>query len=138
TLGDGGDVFMLDMGEPIKIVDLARDLIQLSSQRAEDIQIVFTSLRPGEKLFEELRLTGETIRPTRHPRIVITEQPQLDHSAVANIGLRLEQAVHAGSDGAVTVLRELVPEFISPSAQPLMKAAPVPLSVASAAVAALP
>jgi FlaA1/EpsC-like NDP-sugar epimerase len=137
TLGDGADVFMLDMGEPIKIVDLARDLIQLSSQRAEDIQIVFTGLRAGEKLFEELRLTGETIRPTRHPRIVITEQPQLDHAAVANIGMRLDQAVRDGNDAAVAVMRELVPEFVSP-APSSTKAALVPLSMASAAVAALP
>jgi FlaA1/EpsC-like NDP-sugar epimerase len=139
TLGDGGNVFMLDMGEPIKIVDLARDLIQLSSQRADDIQIVFTGLRPGEKLFEELRLTGETIRPTRHPRIVITEQPQLDHASVVNLGLRLDQAVVAGNEAAVAVLRELVPEFVSPGAEPPAKAsAPAPLTVATAAIAALP
>src|SRR5205085_4954044 len=111
--GDEAYVFILDMGEPIRIVDLARDLIQLSGHREEDIDIVFTGLRPGEKLYEELRLSGETTQPTRHPRIVITALPQLDHAAVARIALRLERAVNDDGDDAIDVLHELVPEFVS-------------------------
>lgn len=84
TLGDGGRVFMLDMGEPLKIADLARDLIRLSSQSENDIQIIYTGLRPGEKLFEEIRLEGESIHPTVHPQIVITEAPQPDPAKVSH------------------------------------------------------
>src|SRR5262249_57826702 len=70
TLGSDGQIFMLDMGEPIKIADLARDLIRLSNHTEDEIQIVFTGLRRGEKLFEEIRLEGESIEPTVHPQIV--------------------------------------------------------------------
>jgi len=78
TLGDAGRVFMLDMGEPVKIVDLAHDLLRLSNHGDDEIPIVFTGLRPGEKLFEEIRLEGESVHPTVHPQIVITETPQPD------------------------------------------------------------
>ena len=70
--GQGGQIFLLDMGEPIKIVDLARQMITLSGFRPdEDIDIAFTGVRPGEKLFEELRTEGENIEPTTHPKIRI-------------------------------------------------------------------
>src|SRR5437763_2700268 len=82
TLGDAGRVFMLDMGEPVKIADLARDLIQLSNHTEDEIPIVFTGLRPGEKLFEEIRLEGESTHPTVHPQIVVTEPPQPDAARV--------------------------------------------------------
>ncbi|HSP16195.1 MAG TPA: nucleoside-diphosphate sugar epimerase/dehydratase [Thermoanaerobaculia bacterium] len=75
TLGSGRDVFMLDMGEPLKIADLARDIIRLSNHGEAEIGITFTGLRPGEKLFEEISLKGESIRPTVHPQIVVTEPP---------------------------------------------------------------
>lgn len=69
--GDGGEIFVLDMGKPVKIVDLARQLIELSGLRPEeDIEIVFTGLRPGEKLFEELSYSGENIMSTQHPKIM--------------------------------------------------------------------
>ncbi len=76
TLGNDRQIFMLDMGEPIKIVDLARDLIRLSNHADDEIPIVYTGLRPAEKLFEEIQLKGESIRPTTHPQIVVTESPQ--------------------------------------------------------------
>jgi len=72
TMGQGGEIFILDMGEPVKIVDLARDLIALSGLRLEeDIEIQFTGLRPGEKLFEELSVEEENADKTRHPKIFV-------------------------------------------------------------------
>lgn len=109
TLGNGGNVFMLDMGEPIKIADLARDLIQLSNHVEEDIPIVFTGLRPGEKLFEEIRLSGEAFHPTTHPQIVITEAPQPDTSIV--LSWLAEAARRLETDCATSLLQQLVPEY---------------------------
>ncbi len=72
AMGDRGEIYVLDMGEPMRILDLARDLITLSGLRPyEDIDIVYTGLRPGEKLFEELEVSGESISKTRHPKIFI-------------------------------------------------------------------
>ena len=85
TLADSGDVFMLDMGEPVRIAELAKDLIRLSTHREDEIPIVFTGLRPGEKLFEEVRLHDESMRPTVHPQIVVTAAPQPDSALVAAI-----------------------------------------------------
>ncbi len=69
--GEGGEIFVLDMGKPVKIVDLARQLIELSGLRPdEDIEIQFVGLRPGEKLFEELNHKGENMKETQHPKIM--------------------------------------------------------------------
>jgi FlaA1/EpsC-like NDP-sugar epimerase len=123
TLGNRGDVFMLDMGEPLKIVDLARDLIRLSNHTEEEIPIVFSGLRPGEKLFEEIRLDGESIQPTVHPQIVVTNAPQPDAQLVAQWASRAGIACERG-DNVVPLLRELIPEYYVPAADAL--AAPLP------------
>jgi FlaA1/EpsC-like NDP-sugar epimerase len=68
-MGQNGEIFVLDMGEPIKIVDLARDMIRLSGFTEDDIRIEFSGLRPGEKLYEELLASGETTQPTPHPKL---------------------------------------------------------------------
>jgi len=110
TQGSGGEIFVLDMGKPVKIVDLARQLIELSGLRPDDdIEIEFVGLRPGEKLFEELSYKGENVTPTTHPKIMrfvcepmpvadvrsMLEEITLDmHTAEPNqMKLRLHKAV---------------------------------------------
>jgi FlaA1/EpsC-like NDP-sugar epimerase len=114
ALGDHGCVYMLDMGDPVRIQDLARDLIRLSHHDPEDIGIVFTGLRPGEKVAEEIQVFGEAVRPTVHPQIVVTEPPQPPSPLVAawlEQAGRLTSAVRPAA--VVALLRELVPEFRS-------------------------
>ena len=72
-MGQGGEVFVLDMGEPVKIVDLARNMIRLSGFTEGEIEIEFTGLRPGEKLYEELLADSEFTRPTHHPKIRVAK-----------------------------------------------------------------
>ena len=113
AMGDAGQVFMLDMGEPIRIAELARDLIRLSNQTEDEIPIVYTGLRPGEKMFEEIQLEGETISRTMHPQIVVTEAPQPDPADVAQwlASTRFQQTM-TSSDCRQTI-RRLVPEYMA-------------------------
>jgi FlaA1/EpsC-like NDP-sugar epimerase len=113
AMADGGEVFVLDMGEPVKIVDLARDLIRLSGLRPdEDIAIAFVGMRPGEKLFEELGLASEQVNRTAHPRInrwatAERGEGELDRDIAL---LRAATLAHDGA-GVRALLRTLVPEF---------------------------
>ncbi len=111
TLGNGRDVFMLDMGEPVRIVDLARDLIRLSNHTEDEIPIVFTGLRQGEKLFEEVRLDGESVHPTTHPQIVITDAAQPDSRLVHQW---LNETCDTSTMATLLRLRKLVPEYAPP------------------------
>ncbi|MFZ2360469.1 MAG: nucleoside-diphosphate sugar epimerase/dehydratase [Anaerolineae bacterium] len=121
VLGQGGETFVLDMGEPVKIVDLARDLISLSGlEVGRDIDIVYNGLRPGEKLFEELFVPGEDYQRTSHQKIFIASNA----SRLAPDGLdrsieTLIEAATAGDEAAIRGgLTGLVPEFRPPSGEP--------------------
>ena len=113
TMGKGGEIFVLDMGEPVKIVDLARELITLSGFRpGEDIELVFTGSRPGEKLFEELSIKGEDMQLTRHPKIGIWKNIPVDHDKVqAGINELLSMAKKQDYNEIVKKIKELVPEY---------------------------
>jgi FlaA1/EpsC-like NDP-sugar epimerase len=114
SIGKGGEVFVLDMGEPVKIVDLARNLILLSGlQPDRDIKIQYTGVRPGEKLFEELNLQHEYLVPTSHSKIrSYVCHHHLDEVQIKEIMHRLQQIVE---DQDVTslllMLQELVPGY---------------------------
>jgi FlaA1/EpsC-like NDP-sugar epimerase len=124
TLADHGCIYMLDMGEPVKIVDLARDLIRLSNHTEEEISIVFTGMRPGEKLFEEVRLKGESIKATVHPQIVVTEAPQPDALRVAKWLSRMQSAQTLTADAVLTGIRDLVGEYAPERQEPKRSAGP--------------
>jgi FlaA1/EpsC-like NDP-sugar epimerase len=112
TMGKGGEIFVLDMGEPVKIVDLARELITLSGF-GEDIKIDFTSPRPGEKLFEELSIKGEDMQPTRHPKIAIWKNIPMDREKLrASIKELVNASRMQNYDEIVEKIKELVPEYI--------------------------
>lgn len=112
--GEGGEVLVLDMGEPVKIVDLARQMIALSGFRPEiDIDIEYVGLRPGEKLFEELQHTAETHEPTAHPRIYRLKSPPPRPWAAWQESLTgLGEVVATGERSIVRAkIRELVPDY---------------------------
>jgi FlaA1/EpsC-like NDP-sugar epimerase len=114
TMGKGGEIFVLDMGEPVKIVDLARELVTLSGFRpGEDIEVVFTGSRPGEKLFEELSIKGEDMQLTRHPKIAIWKNIPMDRDKLrASIKELVDTANTQNYSEIVRKVKELVPEYI--------------------------
>jgi FlaA1/EpsC-like NDP-sugar epimerase len=78
SMGLGGEIFVMDMGEPVKIVDLAKDMIRLSGYTEDEIKIAYSGLRPGEKLFEELLANDEHTLPTPHPKLRIARAKDVD------------------------------------------------------------
>ncbi len=117
TMGRGGEIFVLDMGEPVKIVDLARDLIRLSGYTPDvDIAIEFSGVRPGEKLFEELSFTTENATKTRHPKIFVGTF-RVNPWEVVERGLERLHALSEGSapDLVKSAFQALVPEYAPPA-----------------------
>jgi FlaA1/EpsC-like NDP-sugar epimerase len=113
AMGDGGEIFILDMGEPVRIVDLARDLITLSGLRPnEDIEIKFSGVRPGEKLVEELSTSSELAEKTRHPKVFIGRiRPHEWEVTVAGVASLCELTDSSEADAIRAGLGKLVPEF---------------------------
>jgi FlaA1/EpsC-like NDP-sugar epimerase len=114
SMGKGGEIFVLDMGEPVKIVDLATELITLSGFRpGEDIEITFTGLRPGEKLFEELSIKGEDMQETRHPKIGIWKNIPMDRDKLRRSITELVELAKTGEHKVIAAkIKELVPEYL--------------------------
>ena len=115
TLGQGGEIFVFDMGKPIKILDLARNMIRLAGYTPEkDIRIEFTGLRPGEKLYEELLNQKETTLPTSNKKIMIARVREFDYDVVSKEVDKLITTTRQGKPfTTVKLMKQLVPEFIS-------------------------
>lgn len=118
TMGQGGEIFVLDMGEPVKIIDLAEQMIRLTGlEPGKDIEISFTGLRPGEKLYEELFHESEVLQATSHPKILLSESREVDWQQIQQVLVNLRVA--CGTRDVKNLYRELrvlVPEFVSAEA----------------------
>ena len=112
VLGKGGEIFVLDMGEPVKIRYLAEQMILLSGrQPGEDIEISFTGLRPGEKLFEELFHDQEKLQPTHHEKILLAGPRLAAWSELSEVINKMSESVSKFDEPAlIDALRQLVPE----------------------------
>ena len=113
AMGNGGEIFILDMGEPIKIFDLAQDLIRLSGLEVDqDIKIEFTGLEPGEKLYEELLTPQEGVTATKHQRIFVGQLETIEETELlAQIGALEELADRLDTEGIIAKLQEIVPTY---------------------------
>ena len=124
-MGLGGEVFVMDMGEPVKIVDLARDMIRLSELSENEIRIVYTGLRPGEKLFEELLADDEHTRPTPHPKLRIAKAREVDPGWLEGLLAWLGQERIPTDSEVRRDLKRWVPEYQS-QVRPRLKAVAAP------------
>jgi len=110
-MGRGGEVLVLDMGEPVRIVDLARDMIRLSGADPDRIRIVFTGLRPGEKLYEEPLAVEEATLPTHHPKLRIVKARSADAAAVRELVAWLQRDRGIPDADVRTWLKSCIPEY---------------------------
>ena len=112
TMGKGGEIFVFDMGKPVRIVDLAKRMIALSG--AGNIKIEFTGLREGEKLYEEVLSDKESTKPTPHPKIMVAAVREYDYNEALEGEKRLmEAATRLDAREVVRLMKEIVPEYIS-------------------------
>ena len=132
SMGNGGEIYLFDMGDAVKIRFLAEELIRLSGLLPhEDIEIVYTGLRPGEKLYEELLLDDEGVLPTAHNKICIAQSSISSHSElVENIDALVAAAKALDLAGVKENLRLIVPEYTPTENKPLAKVIPLPAAVA--------
>jgi len=115
AMGEGGEIYLFDMGKPVRIIDLAKKMIRMAGYVPEkDIAISITGLRPGEKLYEELLNYASKTMPTHHEKITIAQEPMVDYNRIPTM---VEQLVAmAQTDSHINIVRymkEMVPEFIS-------------------------
>jgi FlaA1/EpsC-like NDP-sugar epimerase len=113
TMGAGGEIYIFDMGKPIFIKDLAEKMIRLSGKEPyDDIDIVYTGLRPGEKLYEEVLADTSKTLPTYHPKILIAQDPVFCHEKVEEFLFKLNNNTFENKAELIEAFIELVPEFI--------------------------
>ena len=116
TMGKGGEIFVFDMGAPVRIVDLAKRMIKLSG--AQDIEIKFTGLRDGEKLYEEVLNDAEQTKPTHHPKIMIASVREYDYEEACRNEAALLAASQSFDDMAIVkLMKQIVPEYKSKSSK---------------------
>ena len=114
TMGRGGEIFVFEMGQSVKIADLAKKMIQLSGlEIGKDIELIFTGLRPGEKLYEELLANEENTIPTHHQKILIAKTRTESDEQMKNIQTLVDLCIHQNNTAIVTQMKYIVPEFIS-------------------------
>jgi FlaA1/EpsC-like NDP-sugar epimerase len=117
AMGKGGEIFVFDMGKPVKILDLANNMIRLSGFRPNvDIKIEFSGLRPGEKLFEELLADKENTQPTHHQKIMIAKATHdFDNSKIKLLEDLVVFIKNNNQNKSIKALKLLVPEFVNKS-----------------------
>jgi FlaA1/EpsC-like NDP-sugar epimerase len=115
TMGEGGEVFVFDMGESVKIINLAKKMITLSGLRVDrDIEIKYTGLRPGEKLYEELLNNDENTLPTHHPKILIAKVNTPTYAFMEiQVAEMLQLLADGGNNELVAKIKEVIPEYKS-------------------------
>ncbi|MBD5802534.1 UDP-N-acetyl-alpha-D-glucosamine C6 dehydratase [Azoarcus sp. Aa7] len=121
SMGRGGEIFVLDMGQPVKIVDLARNMIRLSGFTEDEIRIEFTGLRPGEKLYEELLADAEETRETPHPKLRIARARPAVVSLLAELNAWLTQSGSLTDDEVRRGLLRWVPEYVPMGGRPALR-----------------
>jgi len=115
AIGQGGEIFILDMGQPVRILDLATAMIEKSGLRVdEDIQVVFTGIRPGEKLYEELACENEETAPTTHPKIHVWQLPAASQHEATRMIEVLSEVVDGSRERVLRALKACVAEYQCP------------------------
>jgi FlaA1/EpsC-like NDP-sugar epimerase len=115
AMGNGGEIFVLEMGEPVKILDLAKDLIRLAGHPADSIDIVVKGMRPGEKLYEELYYGDEKSLPTKHDQILTSYSRMFPFDEVKKQVDTLIDHAYDSSDAIRNLVRKFVPEYGEPT-----------------------
>jgi FlaA1/EpsC-like NDP-sugar epimerase len=115
-MGSGGEIFVLDMGEPVKIVDLAKEIIRLSGMAEDEIEIKFTGLRAGEKLYEELLADDEFTKPTGHPKLRIAQSRMVDGDEITKLHSWVSTECSYDEDDIRCQIQAWVPEYKPASA----------------------